>query len=425
MQALFAEQSNTALKSHHNLRAANGVAAEKTNFEKLTEIWDKLLPHRKLDISGDNIRVIPIGSTDSYPAADMSDGERAVFYLIGQTLVAARNSLIIFDEPELHIHRSITANLWDELESARPDCSIVIISHDLDFVASRTGQKFVLRSYEPATGWVIENIPEESGFSEEIATLMLGSRRPVLFVEGGNSSVDKSVFRACYPTWTIIPRGSCEEVLHAVVTMRANAAFTRVSCAGIVDADAYREDEAETLRSKGVEILAVSEIENLFLLPEVVTAIAKSEGYEQSEVNSRVEQVIEDLLAHASLEKNQLDVILRYCRRRIDRVLKKIDVSDASDVQALAKIYAAKTGTLNVQDLAEFARKAIQHAIAKKDLAELLRWYDNKGILSLVAKVKGITKDKFEQWVVRVMRNGTVPELTDALAAKLPTLIAS
>lgn len=420
VQALFAEQSNTALESHKNARAGNGMPAAQTKFEKLVEIWDRLLPHRKLNISGDNITVTVAGSTGHYPAPEMSDGERAVFYLIGQTLMSAQDSLIIFDEPELHIHRSIVAGLWDELEAARPDCSTVIISHDLEFVASRKGQKFVLRAYHPDTGWIIEDIPEESAFSEEVTTLILGSRRPVLFVEGGTRSIDKAVFRACYPDWTIIPRGSCEEVLHAVVTMRANAALTRVSCAGIVDADAYTVEEAEAFRARGIEILPVSEIENLFLLPDVVKAIAKSDGYDQNEVSQRAAQVHDDLFAHATEQKNQLDIILRYCRRRIDRMLKKVDLSAASDVDALAATYAEKTGSLDVNSLAKLARDAMQDAIAKQDVAELLRWYDNKGILTLVAKVKGVTKDKFEQWVVRVMRSGTVPEMTAALKANLP-----
>ncbi len=420
IQVLFAEQSNTALKSHKNLSAMNGVAAQKTNFEKLVEIWDKLLPNRKLEISGDNIAVTLIDSTDSYSAADMSDGERAIFYLIGQTLVAAQNTLIIFDEPELHIHRAIIASLWDELEAARPDCSMVIISHDLDFVASRKGQKFVLRAYKPSSGWIIEEVPEESGFSEEITTLILGSRRPVLFVEGGSRSIDKAVFRACYPDWTIIPRGSCEEVLHAVVTMRANAALTRVSCAGIVDADAYTADEAEALHAKGVEILSVSEIENLFLFPEVVKAIAMSDGHDQNDADIRAAQVFDELFTHAASEKNQLDVVLRYCRRRIDRILKMVDLSAASNVQALAAIYKVKTEALDVTALATLASEAMQNAVGSQDIAALLRWYDNKGVLSFVAKVKGVNKDKFEQWVVRVMRNGTVPELTAALKAKLP-----
>lgn len=424
VQALFAEQSNTALESHKNVRAANGIPATQTKFEQLVEIWDRLLPHRKLNISGDNITVSVAGSTNYYPAPEMSDGERAVFYLIGQTLMAAQDSLIIFDEPELHIHRSIVAGLWDELEAVRPDCATVIISHDLEFVASRNGQKFVLRAYHPETGWTIEDVPEDSAFSEEITTLILGSRKPVLFVEGGNGSIDKAVFRACYPDWTIIPRGSCEEVLHAVVTMRANAALTRICCAGIIDADAYTEEEAEAFRISGVEILPVSEIENLFLLPEVVKAIAKSEGYDENEIGQRVAQVHNDLMAHAAEQKNQLATILRYCRRRIDRILKKIDLSGASDVNALSVAYVERTGSLDVNSLGQLASDAMQSAIARQDVADLLRWYDNKGILTLVAKVKGVTKDKFEQWVVRVMRSGTVPEMTNALKARLPIPIA-
>lgn len=425
VQALFAEQSNTALESHKNARAFNGVPAMQTNFEKLIAIWDRLLPHRKLHVSGDNITVTAGGSTGHYPAPLMSDGERAVFYLIGQTLVAASDSLIIFDEPELHIHRSIVARLWDELEAARPDCSQVIISHDLEFVASRKGQKFVLRGYQPDIGWTIEEIPDDSGFSEEVTTLILGSRRPVLFVEGGDTSIDKAVFRACYPDWTIIPRGSCEEVLHAVVTMRANAALTRVTCAGIVDADAYAEEEVEALHAKGVQILPVSEIENLFLLPDVVIAIAKSDGHDPGEASQRAAHVFDELFTHAAQQKTQLDVVLRYCRRRIDRILKKVDLSAASDVHALATIYAQKTSSLDVNAIAKFASDAVQNAIDTQNVAELLKWYDNKGILALAAKVKGVTKDKFEQWVVRVMRNGTVPELTAALKAKLPVPAAT
>ncbi|MDB5479305.1 MAG: transporter ATP-binding protein [Caulobacteraceae bacterium] len=208
VQALFAEQSNTSLETHKRARAGIRTPASVTKFERLVEIWDRLLPHRKLEITGDDIVVSVTGSSaPGYPATEMSDGERAVFYLIGQTLTAAANSLIIFDEPELHVHRSILAHLWDELEAARADCGMVIISHDLDFVASRKGEKIVLQQYTPAEGWTIEIVPEDSGFTEDLTTLILGSRKPVLFVEGAANSLDKAIYRACYPRWTIVPRG--------------------------------------------------------------------------------------------------------------------------------------------------------------------------------------------------------------------------
>ncbi|WP_245490718.1 AAA family ATPase, partial [Mesorhizobium sp. M7A.F.Ca.CA.001.10.2.1] len=263
LQALFADQTNKTLQTHQRVRAGDAGAAEPTKFELLAGIWQRLLPHRRLVISGDDIRVQITGSQTEYNAKDMSDGERSVFYMIGQVLAADPDTLLIFDEPELHVHRSIMAKLWDEMEAARPDCAFIFITHDLEFAASRVAQKIVIRDYNPKTGWVIEPVPEETGFDEQIATLILGSRRPILFVEGGSTSLDTVIYRCCYPEWTVIPRGSCEEVIHSVVTMRANADLTRVTCSGIVDADDYSGPEIANLARLGVAVLPVSEIENV------------------------------------------------------------------------------------------------------------------------------------------------------------------
>jgi len=422
VQALFADQANTSLQTHKNARAGSTASPPLTKFETLVAIWDRVLPHRQLTITGDDILVSVVGSAEKYAAHNMSDGERAVFYLVAQTLAAAPDSLIIFDEPELHIHRSILSRLWDELEAARPDCGIVHISHDLEFVASREGQKFVLRDYNPTTGWTIEEVPTESGFTEEIATLILGSRNPVLFVEGQGGSLDRAIYRACFPSWTIIPRGSCEEVIHAVATMRANMVLTRVTCAGIVDADAYDAAEAQTLEAKGIGVLPVSEIESLFLLPSVVRAIAETEGFAGDDLAAKLNSTLDELFTAAATANARLPVVMRYVRRRIDRALKKVDLSAATTLDDLAAEYAAKTAALDVHAIATLATESIDKAIAERDVPTLLKWYDNKGLLSIAAKVKGKTMANFEQWIVRTMGNGTVPALSGAIQAVLPVV---
>jgi ABC-type uncharacterized transport system ATPase subunit len=424
IQSLFADQSNTSLQTHKNARAGTGKPVLATKFEQLVEIWDRILPHRKLDVTGDDIQVSITGTNEKYRAADMSDGERAVFYLIGQTLAAAPNSLIIFDEPELHIHRSIMSRLWDELEAARPDCAMAFISHDLQFVASRKGQKFVLRDYNPTSGWTIDDVPDDTGFTEELTTLILGSRKPVLFVEGQSGSLDRAIYRACYPDWTIIPRSSCEEVIHAVTTMRANNTLTRITCAGIVDADAYDASDIALLNSKGVAILPVSEIENLFLLPNIVEAIAKAEGYSGTALQAKLTGIFDELFMQAADPKNRIPIVMRYCRRRIDRTLKKIDLSDASDVAALASDYNTKTDALDIAALATLASDSIQNAISTRNAPVLLKWYDNKGILSIACKAKDTTKALFEQWIVRALHNNTVPDVSRAIQQILPTIAA-
>ena len=116
---------------------------------------------------------------------------------MGQTLVAGEDSVLVIDEPELHIHPSIMTLLWDELGAARPDCAFVFITHSLEFAAARPGAKYVVREYQTGPAWTIDPVPHDTGFSEEFTTLILGTRRPVLFVEGTSSSLDRSARIGC------------------------------------------------------------------------------------------------------------------------------------------------------------------------------------------------------------------------------------
>ena len=85
--------------------------------------------------------------------------------------------------------------------------------------------------------------------------------------------------------------------------MRANAVLTRVTCAGIVDADAYDTTEVELLQRKGIAILPVSEIENLFLLPRVTGSIARAEGYEGEALKAKLSPIFDELFAQAAAPK--------------------------------------------------------------------------------------------------------------------------
>lgn len=425
IQALFADQANKSLETHKKVRAGNGSPADPTKFERLVEIWKRLLPHRELDVSGDDIQVTVPGLDTQYKASDMSDGERAIFYLIGQTLTAVENSLIIFDEPELHVHRSIMTKLWDELEAARQDCAFVFITHDLEFAASRVGQKFVIRDYkhEPSPCWTFETVPENTGFSEELTTLILGSRRPILFVEGANTSLDLAIYRCCFPDWTVIPRGSCEEVIHSVVTMRRNQEFTRVTCSGIVDADDHQTDDVTHLNKLGIFTLAVSEIENIILMPEVSRAIAESEGYTDDDLEARLNElkmkIFETLNSAAAIDA----VVTRYCLRRIDRLLKKIDLSGSGNILDIATEYGHKTNALNIVDIAQLAKNRINEALQDGDLPKLLANYDNKAMMALASVyLKSSKLADFENWLTRVLRNNKVPALTTAIRNILPTI---
>jgi AAA domain, putative AbiEii toxin, Type IV TA system/Protein of unknown function (DUF4435) len=425
IQALFAEQYRIALQTHDNARAGVAHTAQATKFEQLKIIWQALIPHRKLVVNGDNIQVLASEDSPLYSAAEMSDGERAVFYLIGQVLVASEDSLLVIDEPELHVHRSIMGNLWDQLQIARPDCALLFITHDLDFAASRVGSKFVIRDYTatPNEQWSIEGVPEDTGFSEDITTLLLGSRRPILFIEGDTKSLDIAVYRCVYPQWTVVPRGSCQDVIHAVATMRANAALTRIRCVGIVDADDFDASDADHLRKSSIFVLPVSEIENLFMLPEISREIARTEHFNDKEIDDRLAALADDIFAIVSQPGIIESAVRRYCLRRIDRFLKKTDLSRAGSVDDICDAYDKKILNLDIKQLAQNQHSVIAAAFTRRDLAAALSLIDNKGMLAQAARrLKNTSRDVFEAWLMRALHIDRTPDLIAALHRALPAI---
>lgn len=424
VQALFANQSNIALTTHNQAHSGHLSELRCTKLQILKGIWERLLPERQLLLSGDDIQVSSDTGDETYSASDMSDGERAIFYLLGQALTAKDNSLLIIDEPELHVHRSIISSLWDEIEAARPDCAFVFITHDLDFASSKACPKFVISKYSPTPSWEIEEVGDNGEFSENLTTLILGSRKPILFVEGGETSLDLAVYRCCYPEWTIVPRGSCENVIHAVSTMRHNSNLTRIFCTGIVDADDYTDTERSHLQTLGISVLPVSEIENIFLLPSISAAIAKSNNFEGAELQEKLDELSTRVFSSLDDDAKIDAVVIRYCKRRIDRQLKKVDIGPVTSVDDVISNFNQKISEFDIQGIAEYAKGKIRSSIDDNDISALMEIYDGKGALMNIAAtcLKQQKKQDFESWITRSLRKNEESELVDAITSLLPQL---
>ena len=116
-----------------------------TKIDRVKELWETILPHRELIIGGLRIQTRIKGQEDKiYNSSEMSDGERVIFYLIGQCLAAPKDGIIVIDEPELHLHKSVQAPLWDAIEKLRQDClCCVYLTHDVDFAAAKEAAKSI------------------------------------------------------------------------------------------------------------------------------------------------------------------------------------------------------------------------------------------------------------------------------------------
>ena len=99
----------------------------------------------------------------------MSDGERVIFYLTGEVVCAPENSIIIIDEPEMHIHKSLIKTLFDLIEIERPDCSFIYLTHDIDFAFTRQNAiKIWAKSYVSNNLWDYEILNNEMPIPEQL-----------------------------------------------------------------------------------------------------------------------------------------------------------------------------------------------------------------------------------------------------------------
>lgn len=220
-----------------------------------------------------------------YPIVQMSDGERSALLLAAEVLVAVPGSVIMLDEPERHLHRSISARLIEALIDARSDCVFIIFTHDLDLageMGTRPGTVYVSLgvtwSGNSPVSWDLQEMTSRDEMPESARRAILGGRKRILFVEGMEGSLDASLYGMLFPEWTVAPSGGCEAVIRNAAGLNSSDAHHWVHAAGIVDGDGRSQEERDALAVKGIYVLSVSEIESLYYLQDVLAEVAHNQA---------------------------------------------------------------------------------------------------------------------------------------------------
>jgi len=389
LQTLFAAHNRIASKHLKDHKANQNIPVPVTPLDQLKEIWNKLLPHRTLDNEDAAMRIFPptaLGTPGSvsYPGSEMSDGERAIFYFLGQCLLAPEEGVVIVDEPEGHIHKAILEPLWHAIEAARPDCGFIYITHDLDFAVTHAASaKYFIRAYtHQPPQWDIEQFPHDTGLPEQVVAEIVGSRKPILFVEGDKGSLDLTIYLSHYKAFTVIPSGGCEAVIHSVASYRGSSVLHWLGAHGVVDADDRDAAEINYLSARHVFVLPVAEVENLLLWPPIFLGLA--EALMCSDPANRLADLTAALMKEVS--KNVDQVSARYTKRQLDRRLKRLEV-DGKDLGTLTKSYLSELGNIDPADLYNRFKKRLEGSIAAVDLESVLKLYDNKGLACIIREV--------------------------------------
>lgn len=339
-----------------------------------------------------------------YSIAELSDGERNALLIAGDVLTAKPGMMLIIDEPERHLHRSIISPLLTLLFEKRRDCSFVIATHDLDLPLDNENARVLLvRStvyqHSSAQSWEADLLEPGTSLDDDIKRDLIGSRRRMLFVEGGDESLDKPLYSLIFPMVSVIAKESCKGVEQAVTGLRSAKSLAWVAAWGIVDGDGQSPERIADLEQKSVFALPFYSVESIYYHPIVLQkVVARWARLTKTDPSGRYEAAIEAGIARVR-QQTQRMVAKAATKSARDRLL------DHLPTVPMVVAGQAVSVTIDTAGLLAEKQQALETHLDKKDWTAIVTSCPvrESGALEPIAKAVGFQGTRDYEAAVRAM----------------------
>lgn len=405
MQLLFTEDYQKSREYREEHRELQNIEFDnETMLDKTKCIFEKLLPHRKLKIDAGCVSA-GYDTISYYNASQMSDGEREIFYFIASVYAVPQNSIIIIDEPENHLHKSILNSLWNLLEKNRKDCLFIYITHNLDFAVSRINSQLIwVKNYLGNEDWEFELI-EDNAIPESLQVQVLGNRQNVLFVEGNSNSYDIKLYNILFGCYNIIPVEGCSKVIQYTTSVNENSQLNYISAKGIIDKDRKNDLQINNYREKNIYIPKVAEIENIFLLPQIIKEVSYQLKKSEEETEKIFTNIQEKILHYLKTHKEEQALL--FTKSKIDNKLELLKNSKSTNLEAYERELKDKISTIDFNSINSDFINEIDKILVNNDYEEAVCLINNKGLIQesgLTTKL-GLRQSNYIDLALKIIRD--------------------
>lgn len=353
--------------------------------KEIISIWARCFPGSGIETDSGGLYFKNTSGQERFSWHSLSRGEKTALYFLASLALAPEGALLFIDSPTIFLHPGISGTFWEGAVGMRPDCRFVFDSSDPLFVAARPRSVLLwLRSYfKDPESWDYETIDrrkatDEAQPNDDFLVELLGSRRPVLFIEGdARHSIDSRLYALLFPEFTVRPVGSCDKVIEATRTFSSLSQMHRLESHGIVDRDRRTEAEVAYLRSKGIMVPEVAEIENIFLSEGIVRILSRALNRNPDRVMRRLR---DDVLGQF---RRQLDSqALQHTRHKMKRdVERKIDARFTC-ITALELHLDSMLAKMRPREHYNRLRSQFHQMLDRRDYAGVLRVFNCKPLLT-------------------------------------------
>lgn len=349
-----------------------------------------------------NHRYVP---PSEYSISELSDGEKNAISISAEIISALSGTLFIIDEPERHLHKSISSPLITQLISIRPDCYFIISTHDISLVSDMDeSQVVILKStqYENdiAVGWDFELLEDPTLIPTDIRKDILGSKKNILFVEGINSSLDIGLYKSIFPEVTIIPKEGCDDVSISVNGIRKNESLSWVNAIGIVDNDNKTSEEINSLKGDKIFTLKVHSIESIFYNPKMISIFIENYQELLEIKHEALDEIYKKIISVLSNQEKKNDLCTLAVNKKVRWKFNEIIPSHKDGFRNI-------TIDIKAGDIFNDELKYYNETIERKDIQALIERYSIRrtGLLKDIVKILNCPNRNFyETKIIKLVR---------------------
>jgi energy-coupling factor transporter ATP-binding protein EcfA2 len=342
-----------------------------------------------------------------YPLNKLSDGEKQVLSILADiALLAASDSLILVDEPELNLNPSLASRLWETIENDLTNCIFIYATHDVGFsMRSNVERVFVLSNQN-------ENISEIKNIREinpdDLRSLLgsipaILSTNSALITEGKVNSFDSIFYRWLLgiSTVEIVPMGGGADVL-AVSNRQGvwEAIAPSVSIKGIIDRDYKSEDTLSKLATANTIVLDFHEAESYLCIPKIVKTVADTIGLtEKLPTIEQIKKIIredfeEDILQIAAqrvFDKTATRLAVAIQKKDLQRMQseKELEEKLIEEAKRQTEFAGKHLSEEKVKGFLAQEMLACKKAIEDNNINEMLRLTQGKRLISKLFTLTG------------------------------------
>jgi energy-coupling factor transporter ATP-binding protein EcfA2 len=414
---------------------------------KFKDAFERLLPGKKLvelDERSQNIQYVTEGTT--LPLTSLSSGEREVMTVVFDFLLRdPQDCVIVFDEPELHLHPELSYRLLRTLREVGERNQFIFCTHSPDIISASIEQTvvFVTPPQDPLVNQALP-VREDDEMArvlhllgQSIGVISLGKK--IVLIEGERSSLDKqtygSIVGASYPELVLVPAGgrdtlsSFAKALETVLTRTIWGVEFFMLCDG--DAAAISTARSEGDRKGGGRFRALPRyhLENYFLDESILARVfeklhepAESWLRSPESIRERLKEIARPLVSYAVALKvaqrlrvsvGNIDVMPSGCHKKeLADLVRLFEESRGLEERRVRGVLAQEAVTQIIED--EFA--SLTAVFARED-DEWKRRVPGRPVLSSFAREAKFELSRLKTLYLQTVREDQAVVAGGSLAA--------